>query len=124
MVIPGVASGTSSNEPPVVRVLTAGHFDAVNSICNFEDTDGKSLAISAGMDGNLTCYDLVSHKIPWRLFLKESMVTALDCYSQFLAVGTTDGILKLYQMVNPDLSLLLQVIENFWWHIGLLTLNT
>jgi hypothetical protein len=106
-----LASDEISAEKHELSVVTLGHFDQVGSLSTLiqNENGGQSLSITAGMDGNINCVDLANHKAAWRVFLKDSMVTAMDCYPPFLAVGTSDAKLKLFQLTQTDLSLLLQV---------------
>ena len=99
-----------------LSVVTLGHFDEVGSLSTLvSEKAGQTLALTASMDGNINCLDLANHRTVWRSFLKDSMVTAMDCYPPFLAVGTSDAKLKLFQLGEPDLSLILQVKElNNW----------
>lgn len=106
---------TTNGEPEAdqqdMQAVTAGHFDeAVGSSTYVHPEEStRTMAITVGMDGNINCFDLAKHAPAWRTFLKDSMVTAVDCYPPFLAVGTSDAKLKLFHLTEPELTLILQV---------------
>ncbi|XP_055338387.1 echinoderm microtubule-associated protein-like 1 [Paramacrobiotus metropolitanus] len=131
------AFGAALEIPLTATILTAGHFDRVTSLTAFsfteeipsvnteeKDADGAqpfvstlsppslSLAVTVGMDGNANCYDLQAHSVRWRLFLKDSMLSALDGFAPFLAMGTADGKLKVYKQKD------LQLVQLFQANVG------
>ena len=107
---------TSTNGEPEadkhdLQAMSVGHFDEAVALTTFThpEDSSKTMAVTVGMDGNINCFDLLKHSPAWRTFLKDSMVTAVDCYPPFLAVGTSDAKLKLFQLTEPELTLILQV---------------
>ncbi|GAU92785.1 hypothetical protein RvY_04823-2 [Ramazzottius varieornatus] len=105
---------TTNGEPEAdqhdMQAVTVGHFDEAVGLSTYvhPEDNTRTMAITVGMDGNINCFDLAKHAPAWRTFLKDSMVTAVDCYPPFLVVGTSDAKLKLFHLTEPELTLILQ----------------